>query len=361
VLARRIEGYDASFLDQLCFAGRVAWTRLEAPGVTNAGGRSLRTSSIAVMPRELVATFVPSTVDESELSSGASAMLAHLRARGASFFADLKSATGLLPEPAEHALAELVSAGLVTSDGFAGLRALLLSAKDREKVRRRTRGRSGLVPGASLDAGGRWSVVPGAGVARDDGANADARAARKSGARTLEEEERAEAQARALLRRWGVVFRKLAERDGGLVPWRDILFALRRLEARGEVRGGRFVHGFAGEQFALPDVVTQLRAARKQSGDPRHVVISAADPMNLTGVVLPGARVPAVLGHRILYEDGMLVAVLDAQGVRVVDDTRLDMGEIDALLRRNPGRVRFTRAGSAAVRTPRVAPRKAES
>ena len=325
LLARRVMGYDPRWLDQLCFAGRVAWLRLEGRMTGEraaAAPRALRTSAIALMPRDLTdlfgATKTPASAEEGALSSTAQLALAVLRARGASFFQDVAREARLLPEPAEHALAELVAAGLASCDGFAGLRALLLSAKDRERARRRARGRAGLA--ASLDLGGRWS-------------------ASASTAAALSDEARAEGQARALLQRTGVVFRKLVERDLGLAPWRDLLFALRRLEARGDVRGGRFVAGFSGEQFALPEVSAALRASRsapRGRGGGDVAVVSAADPMNLTGIVLPGPRVPAVLGHRLLFEDGLVVAVLDASGVRLTGDTRLGASEVTALLRRGP-------------------------
>ncbi|MBL0196546.1 MAG: DEAD/DEAH box helicase [Myxococcales bacterium] len=330
LLARRVLGYDPRWLDQLCFAGRVAWLRLEGrvAGERASGpSRALRTSAIAVMPRELTDLFVPrptertgtpTAAEDVALSSTAQLALGVLRARGASFFQDVAREARLLPEPAEHALAELVAAGLASCDGFAGVRALLLSSKDRERARRHPRGRAGLA--ASLDLGGRWS-------------------ASTQAATPLADEARAEGQARALLQRTGVVFRKLVERDAGLLPWRDLLFALRRLEARGDVRGGRFVAGFSGEQFALPEVGVALRAARSASRRPgagEVAVVSAADPMNLTGIVLPGPRVPAVLGHRLLLEDGLVVAVFDAGGVRHTGETTLDASQVNALLRRGP-------------------------
>lgn len=334
VLARRVQGYEPQWLDQLCFAGRVAWLRLEGRVAGERasqahGARALRTSALAVMPRELIELFAPTTrVDDDDLSSSARLALGVLRARGPSFFQDVARGAALLPEPAEHALAELVAAGLASCDGFAGLRGLLLTSKDRERVRRRGRGRASLA--ASLDMGGRWS-------------------ASSSASTQLTDEIRAEGQARVLLKRTGVVFRKLVEREAGLAPWREILYAFRRLEARGEVRGGRFVAGFSGEQFALPEVVVALRASRSAAGKPESAVVSAADPMNLTGVVLPGPRVPAVLGHRLLLEDGLVVAVLDAFGVRRIGDaggTSLSAPEVTALLRRAP------RALTVAAREP---------
>jgi ATP-dependent Lhr-like helicase len=332
VLRRRLDGYDQTWLDQLCFAGQVAWARLDhgspATTTTKAATRTLRTSSIALLPRDELPLFSSAPAALEHLSSGAQKMLEVLRTRGASFFVDLARASALLPEPAEQALAELVGAGVVTADGFAALRTMLMTSKDRERLRRRARGMR--ASPVSLDAGGRWAMVHEPRLDDKAGAAVDARA---------------EAQATVLLRRFGVVFKKLVEREPGLLPWRDVLAALRRMEARGTVRGGRFVVGFSGEQFALPEVVSPLRAARRLSGEPAHLVISATDPMNLTGVILPGVRVPAVLGHRLLLEDGLVVAVKDASGVRLVDDTRLDPSTIHALLQRRPGTP--TRASAA--------------
>jgi ATP-dependent helicase Lhr and Lhr-like helicase len=251
-----------------------------------------------------------------------------LERRGPSFYIDLIRDTRLLPAQVEAALAELVAGGLITSDGFAGLRTLLRTAKDRDRVRRRARGRVGF--GTGLDAAGRWALAS----LHDE---------------EIDVEKRAEEQARVLLQRSGVVFRKLVEREPGLVPWRDLLWALRRLEARGEVRGGRFVAGFSGEQFAMPDVVSELRAIRREELKQTRVVLSAVDPLNLTGSVVPGARIPAVLGHRILFEDGLPIAVLDGNGVRVLNEGAYDAGEIDGMLRRRgkPARLWGRRQPSA--------------
>ena len=125
--------------------------------------------------------------------------------------------------------------------------------------------------------------------------------------------------ARVLLRRYGVVFRKLLERESGLPPWRELFYVFRRMEARGEIRGGRFVSGFSGEQFALPEAADLLkRIARDAAGD--RVSISAADPLNLVGIVTPGERVPALSGNRVLFEQGVPVAVQAGGEVRFLKD-----------------------------------------
>jgi len=182
-------------------------------------------------------------------------------------------------------LAELVSAGLVASDGFGGLRALLRAAGARVAA-----------PSGRPHVAGRWSLVADA----DDGSRDAA----------------VETQARALLRRYGVVFRRLLAREANVAPWRELTRVYRRLEARGELRGGRFVSGMSGEQFALPDAVQRLREVRRTPADGRSLVISGADPLNLAGIVTAGDRVRAVAATRVLYRDGVPLAAMEGDYVR---------------------------------------------
>ncbi len=259
-----------------------------------AGPRPIRTTPVALCLRphlEEWRALVPRAPDPA-LSSYARDVLAVLDRRGASFFADLVSSSGLLATQVEQALAELVAAGLVTSDGLSGLRALLTPSEKRKPLvpaprRRRT------AP-FGIEAAGRWARLD---------APSDEPGERRR---------RAEFLARALLRRYGVVFRRLLLGETAALPWFDLLQVYRRLEARGEIRGGRFVAGMSGEQFALPEAVTRLRAVRRtaRSGEESEelVVISAADPLNLTGLVTPGERVPAVAANRIAYRRGVPVA-----------------------------------------------------
>ncbi|MBV8758873.1 MAG: hypothetical protein JO257_16420, partial [Deltaproteobacteria bacterium] len=244
------------------------------------------------------------------LSALATRLRDHLATAGASFLADLVTAMDCAPDAVEDALWELVGAGLATADGFASLRVLVDRRRGEVKshfdratppptVRkwqdaiRRARTRDRERPGHALralpTAAGRWSLLPALGAAPD-----------------------AEASARQLLLRYGVVFRDLLAREAGLPPWRDLLVALRRLEARGEIRGGRFVTGFVGEQFALPEALDELRAVRHSSPNPDVCRIAATDPLNLVGVLSPGPRVPATLGNAVLYVDGQPVASLEA-------------------------------------------------
>jgi ATP-dependent Lhr-like helicase len=219
----------------------------------------------------------------------------YLAAHGASFFDELGAGSGLLPTQAEEALAELVALGLVNSDSFAGLRALLVPAERRRPaagVRRRRR-----LALFGMDAAGRWSRI-----ARTAAADAPTRA---------QQDETVEQVVRTLLKRWGVIFwRLLAREPDWLPPWRDLLSCCRRLEARGEIRGGRFVAGFSGEQYALPEAIALLREARRRPAEGQLVSVCGADPLNLAGILTPGARLPSLSGNRVLYRDGVPIALL---------------------------------------------------
>ena len=268
----------------------------------------MRTAPIALLDRQQLHLLAPlPDADESDeqqgdsatdLSSNATRVQRHLVERGASFFRDIQGATGLLGSQVEDALGELVSAGLATSDAYAGLRTLLTPRSRRHTERRRPRRGA---TGQGMEAAGRWSLL------------------RASEQAEADEDARVEQQARCLLARYGVVFRKLLERETA-PPWRLLLRAYRRLEARGEIRGGRFVDGFSGEQFAEPSAIKRLRAARKKETSPSLCSISAADPLNLVGIVLPGERIAAIAKNRILFRDGLPVAVLEKGEVRFVQE-----------------------------------------
>jgi ATP-dependent Lhr-like helicase len=234
-----------------------------------------------------------------ELSSKAERVRDALQAHGASFFADLRHDTGLLGTELEDALAELVALGLATCDSFAGLRALVMPADKRARLRRR---RPGFEP---IDEAGRWSLT-----------RRPRAAAEPAGALAAPHVEHI---ARVLLRRYGVLFRKLLEREDGLPPWRELHYVLRRLEARGEVRGGRFVSGFSGEQFALPEAAAALRRAAAEPGRER-ICISALDPLNLVGILTPGDKLPRLAGNRLVFEDGVPIALHSGGDVRYLAD-----------------------------------------
>jgi ATP-dependent Lhr-like helicase len=286
VLAARLNDYDPHWLDSLCLSGRALWARLTP--TKSVGAAPVRTTPIALVTRKnwsLWHSLAAAPREQLQLSHGAKALFDYFSEHGASFFDDLVNGTKLLRSQAETALGELVSAGLVNADSYSGLRALLIpSDKKRQLVARRRR-----VALFGLEDAGRWSLIR-QGATRDD-------------AQALEQ------VADILLRRYGVVFRKLLEREADwLPPWHALLRVFRRLEAQGKIRGGRFVAGMSGEQFALSEAVSSMRAVRKQEAKGDFISLSAADPLNLTGIITPGARVPALAKNRVLYRDGVPVA-----------------------------------------------------
>ena len=220
----------------------------------------------------------------------ASAILEALRAQGALFHSELTARIGRLPVEAEEGLWGLVARGWVTADGFQAVRSLLGArerwARTRARERARRGLRRGLRSGAAGGVEGRWSLLPSVEAVED-------------------REALAEALAEQLLARWGVVFKDLLARETLAVPWREVVWALRRLEARGLIRGGRFVTGFAGEQFGLPEAVDGLRRIRRQERQGEVVTLSATDPLNLVGILTPGPRIPARRNLRVVYRDGL--------------------------------------------------------
>ena len=314
VLAARCEDYAPELLDQLCLTGEVAWGRLRPPSNGGAGLRAtgpLRSSPMALFRRESAPGWLrlSGRRPAESVSSAASELLAVLEERGASFFGDLVAATRLLPSQAEAALGELAAVGQVTSDGFSGLRALLTPSDRRRPLRGGGKGngrRRRTVP-YGVDTAGRWDLLR---ADRDGGGN---------GAAAGRGDDATGQLARTLLRRYGVIVRPLLAREALAVPWRELVRVYWRLEARGEIRGGRFVSGFSGEQFALPEAVALLRRTRSSKRDGGITVISAADPLNLTGVITRGERVAALAGTRIGYRDGVPAYVFDRSGVRSLD------------------------------------------
>jgi ATP-dependent Lhr-like helicase len=289
ILPTRIAGYDPSWLDDQCLSGRTVWARLRPRNGRVEGGERnaapVRTTPIALLSRRHAALWavLSPTDDAVRPSARAQTVADAIKEQGASFFDELVEASGLLGPQVEEALAELVAHGLVNSDGFGGLRALLA----RPDRRRRMFG---------LECTGRWAL---------------ARRVRPRQTAPTVPGEAVEHVARILLRRYGVVFWRLLEREAGwLPPWRELLRVYRRLEARGEIRGGRFVAGFAGEQFALPDAVGMLREMRRKPLSGEWISVSGADPLNLVGILTPGAKLASLTPNRILYRDGLPVASL---------------------------------------------------
>ena len=284
LLSARVADYQPEMLDQLCLSGTFAWARLVPAG----GKRTAptRNSPISFYRRAEAGWLLPaagwSQANVETLSAPAAAVYARLRERGASFFNDLVHGS-LLKSQVEDALWELVAAGLATADGFDNLRAFL-DAKRRGGEGRGQYARPRHSPG-------RWALIQPAGQAQPVFAGGGGRDG-TSREDPVWEAAQAERQAKLWLRRYGVIFRALLARESSAVPWYEMLLACRRLEARGEIRGGRFVSGFAGEQYALPQAVEALRAVRQLPAcEPSPC--SAADPLNLAGIILPGERIPA--------------------------------------------------------------------
>ncbi|MGH9459116.1 MAG: DEAD/DEAH box helicase [Thermoanaerobaculia bacterium] len=292
ILPARVEEFDAALVDRLSFTGDVAWARLSIPSTvaTNraeagAIARIVGATPVALVLREHLDAWqaLRGSLDgiEETLAPETRRVLDALRARGASFARELAAAAACDDADLHRAFGELVAAGIVTSDGFAGLRALAGARNGN---------------GRSVDAGGRWSLL---GDGDPDGREAAV-----------------ETQARTFLRRYGVVFRRLVVREANAAPWRELARVFRRLEARGEIRGGRFVSGMSGEQFATPEAVERLREVRRTRPAGGIVVTSAADPLNLTGILDEGERIRAALSTRIAWRDGIAVSVIEGDYLR---------------------------------------------
>jgi len=300
ILGARVPGYRREWLDDLCLSGEITWGRLSVRGngsdaeesPKRSGLTPSRVTPITLMIRDDLPWLLRAARGErrpAEPGPGRTRdVLDALRQHGALFQADLAAFANRLPSEVEEALWDGVARGLVTADGFRAVRALLRRRRSQARAPERRRLRRGTA-GLGAGSAGRWSLLP------DTGAAGDA-------------DELAEAVAEQLAARWGVVFRDLVVRESLAVPWRDVLWALRRMEARGTIRGGRFVAGFSGEQFALAEAVDALRAVRKLARSGEVVTVSAADPLNLAGIVLPGSRVPALPTNSVTYIDGALAA-----------------------------------------------------
>ena len=294
ILPARMDAYDPQLLDMLCFTGEVGWARFSSPTLDAENPpRLVPATPVALFLREhtdawqLLRRDDTSTGDgrrEDHLPDTACQVLRLLTARGASFFSDLVATSGLNEDRVRQAVGCLVAAGLVTSDGFAGVRALIRASRGIPPLHdRRTK------------FAGRWTVLSASAATRDSAL---------------------ETFARAILRRYGVVFRRILTRESSAVPWRDLTRVYRRLEARGELRGGRFVSGMSGEQFALPEAVERLRAIRRTRATGTILHVSAADPLNLAGIITSGERIRAATRTRIAYRDGVPIAVKEGDVVR---------------------------------------------
>ncbi|HUO83536.1 MAG TPA: ATP-dependent DNA helicase, partial [Thermoanaerobaculia bacterium] len=289
VLPLRLDRYDGSALDTLCLNGDVAWGRLTA---ASEASRIVGATPVALFLREHSSFWLAlrsGGARDVPLSGDAQRIVETLQNRGALFVREIVAAAELSMEEVGVALAELVAAGLISSDGFAGLRSLIAASAGRPRA-------------ARAQASGRWSRL------------------RAEEGDPVDREEAVERQARVLLSRYGVVFRRLVARETGTAPWRELARLFRRLELRGEIRGGRFVGGMSGEQFALPEAVERMREIRRTMPDGEVIIISAADPLNLTGILTSGERVRAIAGSRIAYVDGVAVSVMEGDTLHPLAD-----------------------------------------
>jgi ATP-dependent Lhr-like helicase len=318
LLPSRLVEYDPSWLDALCLSGEVVWARLTPPlraGSDNDRPRSgapVRNTPIALLRRKnfgLWSSVFPSSssnLKEADFSTTTQVVFAYLSSRGASFFTDIAENTKLLRSQVEESLGELVANGVVVSDSFSGLRALLTPGSKKTQAAARRKQRQ---PVYDMASAGRWSIL--------QRANSETEPISTSSQKTFDSETTEEV-GWVLLKRYGVVFKRLLEREGISIPWRVLLRAYHRLEARGEIRGGRFVAGISGEQFALPDAVGMLRAIRRQGPQESLISVSAADPLNVVGIITPGNRITAHTGNRILYQDGAPIAALESGETRFI-------------------------------------------
>jgi len=318
LLPARVAGYDPAWLDTLCLSGEVTWGRLSG---RDAAAAPNRTAPIALVRRRDLAWLLASRegLDDAQLSDAARDVLRFLREAGASFLDDIVHGAGRLRAEVEDVLWELVGAGRVTGDGFAGLRALVAASGGGGG------GGSGRARGHGHGQGSARSRWYGRWARRADTAGAAAAAHVSAGAagrwsalrppprtphlgHSPSDDDTVEALARQYLRRYGVVLREVLTREPAAPPWRDLLRALRRLEMRGEIRGGRMVAGFVGEQFALPEALEALRAVRRTPPPSETIRLSGCDPLNLGGILTPGERTPATLNHSVSFRDGVPVA-----------------------------------------------------
>jgi len=292
ILPSRMSFYLPDWMDGLCNSGRVNWMRIVSGNNNNSKNGKAKASPISITPIALMlrqhvnAWLNKSNNDWPDLPSNAQTLANLLKHKGALFFDDLVNESKLLRSQVETALGQLVAAGLVTSDSFIGLRSLVTPSNRRPGFGSRRRLNSNAL---NIEDAGRWTLI------RQQGDDENKSHAHEHIAKTL-------------LKRYGVVFRKLLERENNLPSWRELLYVYRRLEARGEIRGGRFVEGFSGEQFAVPDALSLLRKAQ-QNENQDLLVISAVDPLNFTGILLPGARVTNTNKNKILFRNGKPIAI----------------------------------------------------
>jgi ATP-dependent helicase Lhr and Lhr-like helicase len=356
VLVLRVKDYDPHWLDQLCFTGRVGWGRLSPRQNQNGRPASpVRSSPVSVFERDNLAHWLElSGTPSTQNAPDTQIVLEILTRKGALFFGELVKETALLPSRVEQALGELSAQGWVTSDSFEGLRALLMPQDKRASFTDAERRRRHKTV-TSVEFAGRWSLLRINCSSRREEAHFNAKegdqslltsaaTSVKAGNAETNREPAIETFARALLRRYGVVFRRLLERESLKVSWYELGRVYRRSEARGEIRGGYFVSGVSGEQFALPEAIGLLRSIRKTAPKGELIAISGADPLNLAGILTPGPRITSVTANRLLLRDGVAVAALEAgnivmlenegNGVAIEIERALRVGKMSGPLRR---------------------------
>jgi len=330
ILPARLDGYEPSLLDMACLSGEVRWGRASAPGVL----RTTSATPITLVASEHADAWLgrgrsldrPAGEERdpaAALGDDARQVMERLRQRGPSFFRDLAAALAFDPDRLRIALSALVAAGLAASDGFAGLRVLVAAEQGKPwPLDRRP------------NLAGRWNLIDGV---------------RRGGPSDPPDEDAVECQAWSLLRRYGIVFRRLLIREPAAAPWRELTRVYRRLEARGEIRGGRFVSGMSGEQYALPDAVPVLREVRRTPPAGAVYAVSTADPLNLAGIVTAGARVAARGRNRVAYRDGVPVAVLENQVLKMLQPLDAEDASVVARVLGDRVRTRLHRTPSVAV------------
>lgn len=306
ILSDRIHHYQPDWLDQCCLSGHFTWLRGKGRDGNNSASRkttSLKTTPVTFIQRKNLLELTRhwyADPERPELSDQAQQVYDHLVHNGACFHDDLFQRFGDLQTIFDATLAELITAGLITSDSFTGLRKYLRSSKQSKQLLRARR-RSSL-RFDNHNQIGRWSII------------------KTQKSNDLEFSSEIEVVAMSLLKRYGVIFRRLVDRENGLPPWRDLLMCYRRLEAQGKIRGGRFVSMVSGEQFALPEAIGSLRSIRRSKSNRQLISICAADPLNLTGILLPGPRIPSQGTNRIVFRDGVPVAAKTGKEIKLLEE-----------------------------------------
>lgn len=301
ILPARLLHYDPAWMDQLCLSGRFAWLRIY--------GRKTRTPSIATIGISLVKRRNLSLWEGlgtsehimEELSSTAHALLMCLRNNGALFFDDLLKASGLIASQAEKGILELIARGLLHADGFSGLRTLLLPELQRQRFQKRSM--------SAMEESGRWNLLK-----RPPDPNLEAEIREATLNLALE----------TWLKRYGIIFKSLIAREESSLPWSELMSLLRRKEARGEIRSGRFISGVEGQQFAHPEAAEELSRMSAQKKDGAMVLLSARDPLCLPGIFTPSFSLPQISGNRVAYRDGIPIALRRAGKIEFLTDVGSD-------------------------------------